>query len=240
MGAGKIMSTESLQSKEFLAYLDEWQQNLEAKPISALAPEPHRASIVVVDMSEGFCHFGPLASSRVEAIIDPITALLKKAWKHGIHNILLAQDCHEPDAVEFGAFPPHCVIGTPEAETVAEIQQLPFFDRMDLITKNTLSSDINTGLHAWIASHPDIDTFIIVGDCTDLCIYQLAMYLQLDANARRLQRRVIVPAASVATYDRPVSAAREQGGFPHGGDLLNLVFLYHLALNGIEVIGRVG
>ncbi|NTV36699.1 MAG: cysteine hydrolase, partial [Anaerolineaceae bacterium] len=30
-----------------------------------------------------------------------------------------------------------------------------------------------------------------------------------------------------------------QGGFPHPGDLLHATFLYHMALNGIEVVKEV-
>jgi nicotinamidase-related amidase len=95
---------------------------------------------------------------------------------------------------------------------------------------------LNTGLNEWLAAHPGVDTFIVVGDCTDLCTYQLAMHLRLDANARQLQRRVIVPVDCVDTYDRPVAAAQQQGGFAHDAELLHAVFLYSMALNGVEVL----
>ena len=105
--------------------------------------------------------------------------------------------------------------------------------------KNSIHSGLNTGLNEWIAAHPEVDTYVVVGDCTDLCTYQLAMHLRLDANARQLQRRVLVPVECVDTYDRPVDVAVEQGGLPHPADLLHAVFLYHMALNGVEVVRRV-
>ena len=125
--------------------------------------------------------------------------------------------------------------GTREAETVDAIRALPFFDQIVLVEKNSIASGLNTGLNEWLEKHPDVNTFVVVGDCTDLCIYQLAMHLRLDANARQYQRRVIIPANCVETYDRPVAVAEAQGGLPHPGDLLHEVFLYHMALNGIEV-----
>jgi hypothetical protein len=79
----------------------------------------------------------------------------------------------------------------------------------------------------------------VVGDCTDLCTYQLAMHLRLDANERQLERRVIVPINAVDTYDTPMSVAEELGIFPHPGDLLHATFLYHMAINGIEVVKRI-
>jgi hypothetical protein len=37
----------------------------------------------------------------------------------------------------------------------------------------------------------------------------------------------------------PVDVARSLGILPHAGDLLHLIFLYHMALNGIEVVAHV-
>jgi nicotinamidase-related amidase len=105
--------------------------------------------------------------------------------------------------------------------------------------KNSIGSGLNTGLNEWIQDHPEVDTYFVVGDCTDLCTYQLAMHLRLDANARQLQRRVIVPVDCVETYDRPVEVAREEGGLPHPADLLHTVFLYHMLLNGVEVYSQI-
>jgi len=229
----------SHRSQAFLDYLEDWQAGLPVLPLDQAMPEPHKVAIVSVDVIEGFCRIGPLSSSRVAGIIEPIVRLFNAAWSAGMHHILLIQDNHEPDAIEFGAYPPHCVRGTPEAETVAELKALPFFDQMVVLPKNSVSTDLNTGLDAWMDAHPQIDTWIAVGDCTDICTYQLAMHLRMAANSRQLHHRVIVPADCVETYDRPIAIAREQGGFAHDGDLLHTVFLYHMALNGVEVAKKI-
>lgn len=227
------------KSQPFLDFLEDWHTRLPVKKLDEVIPHPERAALLVVDMTNGFCHFGALSSPRVKALIPPIVDLLQHAWDAGVRNILLTQDTHEPDAVEFGQFPPHCVRGTPEAETIPEIQALPFYDQMILLEKNSIHSGLNTGLNDWLAAHPEVDTFIVAGDCTDLCIYQLAMHLRLDANARQLQRRVILPANCSATYDFPTAAALEVGALPHDAELLDAVFFYHMALNGVEVLGGI-
>ena len=80
-------------------------------------------------------------------------------------------------------------------------------------------------------------TYIVVGDCTDLCVYQLAMHLRLRHNARNVPDiDVVVPANAVDTYDLSPEAAREIGAMPHPGDFFHHVFLYHMALNGIRVV----
>jgi hypothetical protein len=62
------------------------------------------------------------------------------------------------------------------------------------------------------------------------------MYLRLDANARQLSRRVLLPENCVQTYDIPVRTAVENQLSADPGDFIHLLFLYHMALNGVEVI----
>jgi len=227
------------ESEAFLAYLDTWTGALPALELAAALPQPRQAAIISVDVIQGFCTVGALASPRVGRIVEPISRLFRAAWGRGLRHIVLVQDTHEPEAVEFGAWPQHCVRGTAESQTVAEFQALPFYDQMVIFPKNSISSRLNTGLNDWLAAHPAVDTFVVVGDCTDLCTYQLAMDLRLEANARQLRRRVIVPADCVDTYDRPVEVAQKEGGLPHPAGLLHAVFLYHMALNGVEVVRQI-
>jgi len=225
----------SQRSKPYLDHVETWLANLPVLSAAAQFTEPERAAITAVDIINGFIRFGPLASPRVERIIPNVVRIMQAAWDSGVRNLLHATDRHDPDALEFNAYLPHCLQGTAEAEPVDELQALPFAGSLLNIPKNTIASGMQTELEDWVLVHPEVDTFIVVGDVTDLCVYQLAMYLRLDANARNLQRRVIVPESCVQTYDYPAAAAESLGGFAHDGDLLHAVFLHHMALNGIEV-----
>jgi nicotinamidase-related amidase len=223
----------------FFEWIDEWLEKLPRLPLKELASPPSRMAVVSVDVVNGFCHEGPLASPRVKSIIEPIVRLFRRTWDEGGRNFVLTQDTHDPEAVEFGQYPPHCVRGTPESQTVPEFTALPFFSAMTVIEKNSIHSALHTGLPAWIDAHPEVDTFIVVGDCTDLCTYQLAMHLRLDANARQLKRRVIVPVDCVDTYDLPVEAAAGVGALPHDAETLHRVFLYSMRLNGVEIVATI-
>jgi nicotinamidase-related amidase len=223
------------QPLAYIHFLEKWIDNLPLADLAQIAAAPRHCAIISVDVIKGFCTIGPLSSPRVAAIVKPIAGLLQKAWDLQIHHIVFLQDTHEPDAVEFGSYPPHCVRGTEEAETVDELRSLPFFSEITIMEKNSISSELNTGLNDWLTAHPDLDTFIVVGDCTDLCTYQLAMHLRLDANARQLNRRVIVPVDCVDTYDIPVEKAAGIGAVPHPATFIHAVFLHNMHLNGIEV-----
>ncbi len=226
-------------SQPFLEYLENWLESVPAMPADHLFIQPDKIAIVAVDIINGFIRSGPLASERVAEIIPHVTQLLESAWQHGVTNILHATDSHEPDAFEFEAWPPHCIRGTKDSEPVDELKALPFAEKILRIPKNTIASGLAIEMEDWVIVHPEVETYIVVGDVTDLCVYQLAMYLRLEANARHEQRRVIVPQNCVQTYERTVATAKQEGGFAHDGDLLQMVFLYHLALNGIEVIKEV-
>ncbi len=230
------MSNLTVESNEFAGYLENWLHQLPSVKIPALVKQPEKTAIISVDIINGFCYTGALSSPRVADIVTPICDLFTALHRVGVRNFVLTQDTHEPDAVEFADFPPHCIRGTSESETVDAFKALPFFSEFVTFPKNSLNSALNSGLTAWIEAHSEVDTFIVVGDCTDLCIYQLAMFLRLDANARQLRRRVVVPAACVQTYDTPLAVALENHLPPHPGDWMHALFLNHMSLNGIEIV----
>ncbi len=224
--------------QEFLLWLHEWVNKLPSKVFEDF-DNPERIAIISVDMVNGFCHKGSLASTEVKSIIPNVVHVFKKAKNYGVENFVLLQDAHHHEATEFEAYPPHCVKGTDEADAIPELKELSFANQFVTIEKNALSPAYETYFDEWLLKHPKVDTFIIVGDCTDLCVYSVAMHLRLYANAKNLNRRIIVPSNAVATYDMPVKKAQKIGALPHDEKLLHPLFLYHMALNAIEVIKEI-
>ncbi|MBP9676284.1 MAG: cysteine hydrolase [Anaerolineaceae bacterium] len=221
---------------KYLAYLESWLDALPALYIE----HAEQTAIMIVDLTNGFCNEGALASSRVKAIVEPTVRLLQNAWDAGVRYFFLLNDTHEPDAVEFNAFLPHCIRGTEESETTAEIRALKFYDQMVLIKKNSLSPSLGTSLAEKLKALPQITNTILAGDCTDLCVYQAAMELRLDANAHQnASAAIIIPEECVATYDLDVETAKNLGAVPHPGDLLHAIYLHQMQLNGIQVVKRV-
>ena len=229
-------------SRPFLGWLVNWYNNRPALELADLLAEvggADKVAVMAVDVTVGFCSEGALSSPRVGSIVRPVTRLFERAHALGVRHFVLPQDTHSADAIEFGSFAPHCVIGTAESETVPELRNLPFADLFTIIPKDSVSVSIGTQLEEWLVAHPEVTTFLVVGDCTDLCTHQLALYLRLRANAFKLHGvRVILPVEGVNTFDIPVSVAEELGIMPHHGDLLHLIFLYNMAENGVEVVAR--
>ncbi len=226
-------------SKPFLDWLARWEEGLPEMKLEEIVSDPARVALASVDLTNGFCCEGPLASPRVAGIIPATVRLFQRAYDLGVRHFLLPQDTHDADALEFLAYPPHAVGGTSESDMVDELKALPFSDSFSIIPKNSVSCDIGTDLDPWLDAHPRVTTFIVVGDCTDICVYLMAMHLRLRANVLGVgDARVIIPADCVQTYDLSMEGAAQAGALPHDGDLLHSIFLYHMALNGIEVVAH--
>jgi nicotinamidase-related amidase len=141
--------------------------------------------------------------------------------------------------MEFKEFGPHALKGSVEAETIDLIKELPFFDQITIFNKDSIHPALNTSFDAWLGEREDLETIVAVGDVTDLCLYQLAMYLKLRANAYRKNWRVIVPENCTQTWHLSVEDAQNLPAKPHHGDLLHATFLNHMALNGVEVAKKI-
>ncbi len=184
-----------------------------------------QTALVIVDMINGFAREGALKSSRVEEIIPDIVKLSENCDKMGIKKLAFA-DCHTEASPEFGSYPVHCMAGTCEAEVVDEIKAVGGYM---LIPKNSTNGFHEEEFRKWLDENPQLDTFIVVGDCTDICIQQFAITLKTWFNMQNKKYRVIVPVNAVETYDLGA----------HYGDLVNIMALYNMIINGIEVVKEI-
>jgi nicotinamidase/pyrazinamidase len=148
---------------------------------------------IVVDVLNGFCKQGNLASPRCDAAIPRIREVIEERRRAGDQLIFLA-DTHDPNDREFEVFPVHCVRGTAESEVVPELQ--PLLNGATLIRKRRYSGFFETDLEARLRNaQPEQVT--VVGVCTDICV------LHTVADLRNRDYRVLVPAAAVETFDAP-------------------------------------
>jgi nicotinamidase/pyrazinamidase len=148
---------------------------------------------IIVDVLNGFCKQGNLASPRCDAAIPAIKTVIEERRRAGDQLIFLA-DTHDPNDREFEIFPQHCIRGTTEADVVPELQ--PLLQGATLIRKRRYSGFFETDLEERLrAAQPGQVT--VVGVCTDICV------LHTVADLRNRDYRVVVPAQAVATFDAP-------------------------------------
>lgn len=223
----------------FLGYLKGLESSWTAVPFEDLIAEaggPENVAVIGVDLLKGFCCEGALASPRVGAIVPAAVRMLTRAHDLGVRHFFFPSDEHPPESLEFRAFPPHCVQGTAEAEIVDEITSLPFANLFHRLPKRSVNSFVETHVDSHLRRLPHLRVLVAMGDVTDICLHTLALHLRSVANSLHLPWTIVVPESGVQTYDLPVDVARQIGAMPHDGDLLHLVFLYHLQLNGVRVV----
>ncbi len=217
--------------------LDQWLGHLRSASLTEVVPDAAAAAVFAVDMVNGVCRTGQLASARLAALVDPVADLFQRAHDRGVRDFVLLQDRHDVGELEFASYPAHGVHASWETDTVTELTDLPFAQDFTIIPKHSIHPALGTGLSRWLAEHPNLRTAMVVGAGTDLGVYQLAMHLRLRANALNLAGfEVIVPADAVAAHQQSVQGAHHAGALPHPDGFFHGVFLFHLALNGVRVV----
>ena len=200
--------------------LEENLRNLSCENINQY--DLNKTGLFIVDMNNGFAKEGALYSPRVENIISPI-ADFAKDLSGKINNIVAFTDTHEKDAVELKNYPTHCLKGDKESQIVDEL--LPI-ENMQILEKNSTN-----GFFAMdIERYKNLDNFIVVGCCTDICVYQFVLTLKTYFNQNNLDKNIIVPMNLVETYDI--------NGL-HPADLLNTIFLNSMIQNGVKVVKEI-
>lgn len=200
-----------------LKYMKENLNQLKEINVDELIME--KTILFIVDMNNGFAKKGPLYSERVEALINPI-AKLGNYLASKKCEVIAFTDSHTIESIELRSYPKHCLSDDEESEVVNEIRCI---NNIKVISKNSTNGffcldDI---------SFNNIENVIIVGDCTDICIYQFAVTLKSYFNQKNIYKNIIVPIDLVDTYNIPKI---------HNAEIMNIVFLNSLIQNGIEVV----
>lgn len=205
-----------------LRQMAEQIRGLPSLPVSSL---PANAVLVVVDMTQGFARQGALQSPRVAGVIPPI-ADLARAFAARQMPVLHLTDAHPENAVEFMTYPPHCIAGTSEAEIVDELKAIEGYLQIPKLSTNGY---LEPAFQAFLTQHPEATTWVVTGDCTDICVLQFTTTLKAHFNRLNVPARVIVPVNAVETFDLPT----------HDGDLMHLVSFFTMMAGGVEVVGSI-
>ena len=210
-----------LQSSE--SSLKQIVEMLTAAPLLSLRSlEADKTALIIVDMVNGFVKEGPMSSPRIQTIIPAISDLMTLAKAQKIDMLAFA-DCHEESSIEFTAYPPHCLAESTECEIIDELKEVGGYE---LVRKRSTNGFLEPAFHEWLNHHPEVTQFIVVGDCTDICVEQFVITLKTYFTTLNRPIRIILPTNAVETYDSE----------PHAGDFMQVIALYKMQMNGIEIV----
>lgn len=191
-------------------------------PVLSLSDfQPSATALMVVDMVNGFALKGALSSPRIGQLIDPIAELAGKCEQAGIPVVAFA-DCHTQESMELESYPPHCLKGTTEAMVCEPIAEACSFTKID---KNSTNGFVEPAFTDWLNRHPAVDTYIVTGDCTDICIQQFVLTLKAWYNTQNRPCTIVLPLALLDTFDGP----------GHEADVVNVFSLQFMQAAGAQL-----
>ncbi|KGM97234.1 isochorismatase [Clostridium novyi A str. 4552] len=182
-------------------------------------------ALVIVDMINGFAKKGNLMSSRINDIIPSVLKTTKICHERGF-KILAFNDEHSLNSIEFKEYPVHCLKDTWESELIDELKE---FKDIKIIGKNSTNGFMEEEFKNWMNLNNNINNFIVVGDCTDLCIMQFVITLKSYFNKKNEESHIFIPLDSVETFDST----------EHNGELMNIFAVYNMCINGVQIMSNI-
>lgn len=198
-------------------------KSLPSMSIFEFAPE--KTAMIVVDVVNGFIHEGAMASPLVEDIVPNVASLMEMCNALEIPVVAFA-DCHKADCAEFSAFPPHCIENTSESELVDELKKVGGYF---LLKKNSTNGFHEKSFKQCLMQNPQTNTFIVTGDCTDICVLQLCLALKTWYTQQNKVVEIIIPVNCVETYDAP----------GHDADFMNITAYKLMKDSGIKFVAEI-
>ena len=181
--------------------------------------------LVIVDVINGFVRECAMACADIGRIVNPIAELMKTFTAKGMPAVAFG-DCHTDASAEFASFPPHCLKGTSEAELVPELKKAGDYI---MIPKNSTNGFLEREWQEALCKNPQTNTFVVCGDCTDICVLQFCLSMKAWFNMNNRTSRIIIPLDCVDTY----------GADNHNADFMNLAAYKIMSDSGIEFVSHI-
>ncbi len=179
-------------------YKKERNDKMQNKRLEEL--KQYKKMLYVVDMVKGFVTEGPMHDPYIAHTLDEQLKLIEKFQKEQ-EGLAFIKDNHQKDAIEFQSFPPHCVIGTREAELVDELQQ--YENQGFIYPKNSTSAFTAPNVVSDINKIENLEEVVGVGCCTDICVPNFLIPLKNYFNQLNKDVAVFVVQDATETYDAP-------------------------------------
>jgi nicotinamidase-related amidase len=181
--------------------------------------------LMIMDMVNGFVKNGALMDQRINSLIPGVTALAKKFKVNGM-EILAFADSHQQKSTEFESFIQHCLEGTAESEIIDELKEVGGYK---LIKKNSTNGMYAPAFQEWLKDNFHKRTYVLIGDCTDICVLQLALSIRAYYDQHNTEVEIMVVKELVDTYDLGL----------HDADVMNLFSFYVMHNSGIRIVRNI-
>lgn len=215
LNSNHVLGQLTLTMGQFMEELD----NLNTIDITNYSSES--TLIVMIDMINGFCKFGPLSSDFVNQMVPSMGKFLDICIQHQL-PIISYRDSHPETAEEFKAFPPHCVANTSESELVDELKREALID----VPKNSTNGFLAKN-PLELVDGPSIKDIFVIGCVTDICVRDFTATIK-----KYLQE--INQKCQVHIIENLVDTFHIEG--IHDRQVEHMLALYQLKSSGVQLV----
>ncbi len=155
-----------------------------------------------IDMNNGFVNFGPMANPEYLKLVPEQKKMFEKMFReNGQINFVL--EAHDPNALEFKTYPPHCIKDTKEAEVIDEFLKYKNVPGVRVFGKNCINGMFNEDARNQIRELKALKEVIIEGVCADLCVMDFARGLARYLDEINKEAKIFVVRNAIDTFDAP-------------------------------------
>lgn len=172
--------------------------------------EDYRKALYNIDMVEGFVNFGAMANQAYNELVPEQMNIMDDFLEEG-EAVNLIGEGHNKEAVEFDNYPEHCVLGTPEADFIPEIQDRVYVKNekgilvpnVRVYRKNSINGMLNDQVREDIKKMTNLKMAVFNGVCEDLCVMDFVRTYARYVNELNRRVNLYVVANTVDTFDAP-------------------------------------
>lgn len=135
--------------------------------------ENFKRCVYNIDMVEGFVNIGAMSNKNYNLLVPAQKEIMDDIRKDG-ELITFIGEAHEENAQEFKSYPPHCEVGTIEADFISDFQEYLEYVNTLVYRKNSINGMLNPKLLEDLKKMKNLKEVIFTGVCEDLCVMDFA------------------------------------------------------------------
>ena len=166
----------------------------------------YKKLLYIVDIVKGFTTEGVMHDPYILNTVPHQLKLIEK-FKNENEGIAFVKEAHTIDSTEFKNFPPHCIIGTSEAELIEELK--PYEKDALVYPKNSTSAIFAPNVINDLDKMKNLELITAAGCCSDICLPNFLIPLKNYFNQNNRDIDIAIVKKASETYDSPIHNREE-------------------------------
>ena len=162
--------------------------------------EDFKRCVYNIDMVEGFVNIGAMSNKDYNLLVPAQKEIMDDIRKDD-ELITFIGEAHEENAQEFKSYPPHCEVGTIEADFISDFQEYLEYVNALVYRKNSINGMLNPKLLEDLKRMKNLREVIFTGVCEDLCVMDFARTYSRYMDEINRPVKMFVLESAVDTFD---------------------------------------